>query len=299
MNTFWPFIREEIKHIYMTPEELESYFKKEHYKYAYHAMIYTSLTLPKRIELGDAIETNAFHLFFYMIARFYYFDNGKSDIVYYYPNKYNNYLVEKALSLLPSRFKRQTIKLDGIEYVEMPGCGWSHHTIDEPWIYSYVRDLYKDIWSSVPQVKGKYSFISRHSSGTRQRRLMNEPELYAPLKEEGFSIYTMEHMTFEEQIRLFRSSEIITGLHGAGFAWLIFCFPGTYFLEIGIVGGQKKHKGHYEDICVQCDLPYYRFTKTSLPDTSLYPDAIDPDCVVDVQGYMDSLRAIVKLKESK
>jgi hypothetical protein len=255
--------------------------------------------LPKRIELGDAIETNAYHLFIYMLSRFYYFDDGLQDIVYYYPNKHNNYLVEQALSLLPKRFKREREKREGFEYVEMPGCLWYTYTVGEPWMYSYVRDLFKSIWERVPQVKGKYSYISRNPREAKQRRLMNESALIDPLKRAGFSVYTMEHMTFEEQIRLFRSSEIITGLHGAGMTWLVFCYPGTYFLEIGIVGGKEKHREHYEDICVKCDLPYYRYTKTSLPDKALYPDSVDPDCVVDVEGYMDSVNAIVKLKESK
>lgn len=299
MNIFWPYVRDEIHHVYMKPEEFEDYCKKHKYKYGLHAMIYTSLTLPKRLELGDAIETNAYHLFIYMLSRFYFFDDGERDIIYYYPNKQNNYLVEKALSLLPPRFKRETEKREGFEYIEMPGCLWYTYTVGEPWMYSYVRDLYKPIWENVPQVKGKYSYISRNPREAKQRRLMNEAELFEPLKREGFSIYTMEHMTFEEQIRLFRSSEIITGLHGAGMTWLVFCHPGTYFLELGIVGGKEKHREHYEDICLKCDLPYYRYTKTSLPDTNKYPDAVDPDCVVDVLAYMNSVRAIKNLKESK
>jgi hypothetical protein len=299
MNVFWPYVREEVSHAYLDPKEINEHMEKHKYKYALHTMIYTSLTLPKRLELGDAIETNAYHLFIYMLARFYFFDNGGNEIVYYYPNKQNNYLVEKALSLLPSRFKRETQKKEGFEYVEMPGCRWYTYTVGEPWMYSYVRDLYKHIWESIPQVKGKYSYISRNPRECNQRRLWNESELLDPLKRAGFSIYTMEHMTFEDQIRLFRSSEIITGLHGAGMIWLVFCHPGTYFLEIGIVGGKENHREHYEDICIKSNLPYYRYTKTLVPDPATYPDAKDPDCVIDVQGYMDSVRAIVSLKESK
>lgn len=292
-------MRDEVRRIHMTPEQLQNHIEKHHYKHALHTILYTSPTLPKRIELGDAIETNAYHLFIYMVSRFYYFDDGKQEIVYYYPNKHNNYLVEKALSLLPPRFRRETQKRDGFEYIEMPGCRWHTYTVGEPWMYSYLRDLYKPIWESIPQVKGKYSYISRNPREAKQRRLMNESELIDPLKRAGFSIYTMEHMTFEDQIRLFRSSEIITGLHGAGMSWLLFCHPGTYFLELGIVGGREKHRPHYQDICIQCDLLYYRHTKTSIPDVTVYPDAVDPDCVVDVQDYMNSVRAIVKLKESK
>ena len=66
MNIFWPYVRDEINHVYMSPEEFDAFVEKQQYKYSLHTMIYTSVTLPKRIELGDAIETNAYHLFIYM-----------------------------------------------------------------------------------------------------------------------------------------------------------------------------------------------------------------------------------------
>lgn len=298
MDELWPYVRDEVKKVEVSPEQFAYHVSTTNYKFALHTVIYISPTLLKRIELGDAIEANAFHLFFYMISRFYFFDNGTDDIVYYYPNKKNNYLSERALALLPSRFKRETEKTAGYEYFEMPGCIWYDNlTIGEPWMYSYVRDLYKPLWQDIPQVKGKYTYISRNAREIKARRLLNEDELYKPLKELGFSTYVLDHMTFEEQIRLFRSSEIITGLHGAGMSWLIFCHPGTYLLEAAIVGGMKKHRAHYEDICNQCKLPYYRFTNTVAPDKAKYPDCVEDDCVVNPQEYLDVVKKIVELKE--
>ena len=297
MSELWPFVRDEITKYFMTPEQLDYHQSTTRYRFSLHMILYTSPTLPKRIELGDAIEANAYHLFYYMISRFYFFDNGKDDIVYYYPNKKNNYLSEKALSLLPPRFKRETEKKPGYEYVEMPGCIWYTYTIGEPWMYEYVRDLYKPLWENVPQVKGKYTYISRNKREIKARRLLNEEELFGPLKEAGFSIYTMDHLTFEDQIRLFRSSEIITGLHGAGMAWLIFCHPGTYLLEAAIVGGKEKHRPHYEDICVKSQIHYYRFTNTIYPDKEKYPDCVEDDCVVNPEEYMDVVKKIVRVKE--
>lgn len=296
MNSLWPPMREDITCLYFPPDVFQMVTKKHGYKYSLHTIHYQSLELPKRIELGDAVEHNVFHLFFYMISRFYFFDVG-GDIVYYYPNKHNTYIVEKALSLLPPRFKRETEKTPGFEYIEMPGCLWYTYTMGEPWMFAYVRDLYKPLWEDIQQVKGKYSYISRNPREAKARRLLNEADLIDPLKREGFSIYTLEHMTFEEQIRLFRSSEIITGLHGAGLAWLIFCFPGTHVLELAIVGGLKQHRQHYEDLCIKCNLPYYRFTGTKFPDKERYPDCVSDDCVVDPENYINIVRRIVHLKE--
>lgn len=256
-----------------------------------HEIAYTSHVLPKRIELGDAIETNAYHLFFYMLSRFYYFDCSGQDIFYYYPNKNNNYLSEKALSCLPSRFKREYEKRPEYEYIEMPGCIWYEDHIDEPWIYSYVRDLFKEIWESVPQEKGKYTYISRNKRELRGRRCVNEDELIQPLKDIGFSIYTMEHMTFEQQIKLFRSSEVITGVHGAGFAWLIFCDPGTIVCEIY----KDVPRVHYQDISVKCGLKYYRFHNVKQPNPVEYPGAHLEDCIVDKESYINALQHIIRI----
>lgn len=297
MTELWPYMKDEIQRVFLSQEQFDTFVKEHKYKFMLHTVFYLSPTQPKRIELGDAVEHNVYHLFFYMLSRFYFFDNGTDPIIFYYPNKNNTYVTERALELLPPRFKRETVKHPGFEYFEMPGCIWYKYTIGEPWMYEYVRDLYKPLWENVPQVKGKYTYISRNAREAKNRRVLNESELIEPLKRAGFTIYTMEHMTFEEQIRLFRSSEIITGLHGAGMAWLIFCHPGTFFLEAGIVGGKPNHREHYEDICVKCGLPYYRFVNTQYPDKEKYPNAVQDDCVIDPGAFIPIVKSIVKLKE--
>jgi hypothetical protein len=285
MREGWPFLRDDIRITHIESPLYESIVSQGQGAHFIHEIIYNSKDLPKRIELGDANEYNPYHLFFYMIARFYYFDNS-GDIHYYYPNKNNNLLSEKALGLLPSRFKRELVKTPGFEYIEMPGCLWTTHGIQEPWIYSYVRDLYKPIWESTTQVKGKYTYISRNRHSLQNRRVLNESELYAPLKREGFSIYELEKLTFEEQIRLFRSSEFITGLHGAGFAWLIFCLPGTVFCEID--DPNDRHPC-YTDIAAKCDLPYFCFVGMECVKNTDFPGARDKDIILNIPLYIKAL----------
>lgn len=237
------------------PRALEIIRKNNEKNYLHEILFSTDL--PKKIELGDAIENNPYHFFFYMVARFYYFDDGVSDIHFYYPNKRGDYFSEAALKALPPRFKRETEKYEGFEYIEMPGCLWYTDSIEEPWMFAYVRDLYKEIWKDVSPEKGKYTYISRALGSKKTRRILNEEDLYTPLKEVGFSAYTLETMTFEQQIRLFASSEIITGPHGAGLAYLIFCKPGTPVCEIN--NGLVEKKGHYRDVAVKCGLRHYQF----------------------------------------
>jgi hypothetical protein len=241
---------------------------------------------PKIIELGDAIDTNPYHFFFYMIARFYYFDQGTNDIVYFYAERKHTYFTRMALESLPKRFIRETTQRDTHEYIEMPGCEWYGDFIKEDWIYAYVRDLYKDIWASTKQEKGKLSYISRNKVVRKMRMILNEEELYEPLKNLGFSIYYMEDLTFDQQIKLFRSSEIITGFHGAGLSYLIFCEPGTRVHEINDYQ-QKDLKNHFIDISVKCNLRYSRFSDLIKVDDGMDNRRID--CV----NFIDSLKSIM------
>ena len=243
---------------------------------------------PKIIELCDAIDTNPFHFFFYMIARFYYFDNGTNPIVYFYAEREHTYFTRMALESLPKRFIRETTKRDTHEYIEMPGCEWYGDFIKEDWIYAYVRDLYKDIWSSTKQEKGKFSYISRNKVARKMRMILNEDELYEPLKNLGFCIYYMEDLTFNQQIKLFRSSEVIVGTHAAALSYLIFCEPGTRVCELNDYQ-QKDLKNHFIDVCVKCNLRYSRFT-----DLINVEDGMD-NRRIDCVKFIDSLKSLTSV----
>lgn len=309
----WPFVRPEVQKTFIPPVSYEILKQNVPEPCMIYEIPYTSHELPKRIALPDAIDSNVYHLFLYMLARFYFFDNG-GEIIYYYPKKTNNYLCESALAHLPKRFIRETEKLEGFEYIDMPAFGWRVHTIDEKWIYTYARDLYKEIWESTPQQKGKYTFLSRNRYNAPIRRLLNEGELLKPLKELGFSVYCMENLTFVEQIRLVRSSEFITGVHGAALGWTLFCHPRTLVCEVA----RPNKTRLYEDMGVHCDLRYCKFTSVGDPDLEKYPycndwkkgtrplreridvgeddlwERIDDDLVIDVGAYIAVLRHLIQ-----
>jgi hypothetical protein len=231
-------------------------FYKTHKQILHQIFYFTQKA--KRIELGNATDTNPYHLFFFMLARFYYVDDGSTDILFYYPKceDIDHVYVNSAFLLLPSRFKRETLKDDTLEYVELPGCLWYDHTINEPWIYDYVRNLFKDVWSSTRQQKGKYTYVVRDPVLTKCRRILNHNEFIDAAKKEDFSVYEMSNLTFVEQILLFRSSEFILGVHGAALAFLVFCEPGTQVLELY---PNNLNKGYYHDLSKRAGLQYSSF----------------------------------------
>jgi hypothetical protein len=238
--------------------------------------------LPKRLELHDAHDSNPYHLLFYMLARFYYVDNGTDEIVYFYARR-DGYLVEAALAALPPRFKRLTEREDGVEYVALPGCRYLTDSIEEPWMYMYVNDLFKHIWDPVPRQTGKRIFISREVAAERQ--LPMPPSFVRQLLDLGFSIYSLEKMSFVDQIQLFHSAEIVVGPHGAGFAWITFCEPGTLLVELC---PNQKGQGHYESICKDRGLNYVRFHDCRL-------EGPEKRFVLDSNVLLKHLRAYVNL----
>ena len=59
-------------------------------------------------------------------------------------------------------------------------------------------------------------------------------------------------MPFKDQINLYNSAKIIVGLHGAGFANICFCSPGTKVIEFK-TSGTGMNSGN---IALKNDLDY-------------------------------------------
>lgn len=285
------FLREEVIRTRLSKEQYDHLCETKfpHGKpYALHEIGFQT-DLPKRFELGDADETNPYHLFFFMLARLYYIDDNKGPVKFYYPNKKNLYLTEQALKYLPKRFERLLEREPNVEYVELPGCAWTYWGINESWIYEYVRILFYDLWKNIPMIKGKYTYISRSKNTRRIRDIENEKEYLANLRELGVSVYTMENLTFVEQIRLFRQSELVTGPHGASYAFMLFCHPQTFFFEIN---PDTSYYACYIDIARRQGNPYKHFSHFK------HIDKESGMLTVDSTLYIDELKGILQRLEN-
>ena len=243
-----------------------------------------------KIILGDAGEHNPYHLFFYMLARFQHVDTGSNEIEYYYPNKKNCYISETALSALPSRFKRYLTQEENVEYREIIPIRCGEDCIFDKWAYDYLRNLYSPIWKNSKQQKGKYTYISRSKTALKSRRILNEDTYTEVLRRLGFSIYNMEDLSFQDQINLFRTSEIITGPHGAAMCFALFCEPGTILCEIH---PSIEKKGHFADLSQHCNLQFFRFAEIK------YFNEENHDMVIDHKKYIESMTRLVQFVSSK
>jgi hypothetical protein len=78
--------------------------------------------------------------------------------------------------------------------------------------------------------KPEYRFVYISRKGRRQ--LTNENELRGILEELGFNFIEDKPRSITEQMTIFNNAEIIIGPHGAAFANLLWCKPGTQLIEL-------------------------------------------------------------------
>ena len=99
------------------------------------------------------------------------------------------------------------------------------------WISSWLKKRFLKFSSN----KFKYDkiYIDRKIKNTfNERYLINNREIRNYLTKKDFKILYLEDYSFKDQISIFKNAKIIIGLHGAGFANIVFCKKGTKIIEI-------------------------------------------------------------------
>ncbi len=97
------------------------------------------------------------------------------------------------------------------------------------WALDRVRGLFEP---ELARPAAEDRIYIRRGEGHARRRILNEPELVAALREIGFREVAMEGMTVAEQAALFAGAQAIVGLHGAALANIVFARPQTVTVEI-------------------------------------------------------------------
>lgn len=93
-----------------------------------------------------------------------------------------------------------------------------------PWVCAWVRSLFPEKGSGAEKV-----YLRR---GGGRRRLTNEAELEAALKERGFIAAQPAQMSVTEQARLLSSARCIVAPHGAALTNVVFAPPGALFVDL-------------------------------------------------------------------
>jgi len=94
------------------------------------------------------------------------------------------------------------------------------------WKLDYLRDLQRDSLSTGE----RRLFVGRSKATTR--RLVNEEEVAASLASLGYEYMEMDSLSVAGQARIFSQAREIVGVHGAALTNIVYCRPGTRFVEI-------------------------------------------------------------------
>lgn len=94
-------------------------------------------------------------------------------------------------------------------------------------------------------------FISRSDASIR--RVLNEDDVFALFEARGFKRFTLESLSFAEQVYLFHNAKSVVSFHGSGLTNSIFCKQGTSVLEIF----QKRIDASYWYFAQMLQLKYF------------------------------------------
>jgi len=124
------------------------------------------------------------------------------------------------------------------------------------WILTWLRENFLNPNILINKSHPTKIYIDRSDAYTKkqnQRLLANENEIKKYLLEKDFVPVKLHKINFKEQVNLFYNAECIIGLHGAGFANLAFCKPGTKVIEM-----RSSNAGFmYENLAKKNDLNYH------------------------------------------
>ncbi|MEM1442135.1 MAG: glycosyltransferase family 61 protein [Verrucomicrobiota bacterium] len=126
-------------------------------------------------------------------------------------------------------------------------------------------------------------YLSRNDAGTR--RVANEAEFFAALRDLDFESVQCSKLSFSEQVKLFREASVIVGPHGAAMANLIFSNHGARFLELGT---HAYTNPCFEYLCASAGLLYSKFHGEA--EQSGDPSS---DYVVDVDTLIAKLEDLI------
>ena len=122
------------------------------------------------------------------------------------------------------------------------------------WVIKWLRKKYINN-SSKKSNSEKKIFINRENDKNLSvRKIINNEEVKNTLKNLGFKSIILSDLNFKKQVELFKNVDFIIGLHGAGFANMVFSKPGTKLIEIA----SKTSGNIFSGLAKNCKLNYKR-----------------------------------------
>ncbi len=124
------------------------------------------------------------------------------------------------------------------------------------WIIQWLRNSFIKNNETVNK-KNKVYIERKDSSNPSIRTIANEKEIKNYLLKNDFVSVNLGEISFSDQVNLFNKADCVVGLHGAGFANIVFCEPGTKIVEFRspeagpVIGNLAKNNNlNYQSIVI-------------------------------------------------
>ena len=127
------------------------------------------------------------------------------------------------------------------------------------WIYKWLKKSFLNKIKNIRKKKyPKNIFIIRRkqivkNQSISQRELLNEDKILKIFKKKKYNFIDLENYNFLEQVSFFKNANKIAGVHGAGFANIVFCKRNTKIIEFKTRGTGDL----YKNIAIMNNLKYF------------------------------------------
>jgi len=135
------------------------------------------------------------------------------------------------------------------EHLVVPSLPGSQGAVPD-WAIRFLRESYLPAVANLPR-RRQHTYLVRGS--LTRRPVLNEEGVIDVMRRRGFQIVQSDKLSFVEQVRVFRDSEIVVSPHGAGLTNLVFC-ENASVLDLFSPGYFKPDS--YYTLAAQLGLPY-------------------------------------------
>lgn len=218
------------------------------------------------VVINGALNAQYFHIWFDSLIKLYYLNqiNGlKPTIVVWdrVPKIYKDviYSFDDVFKIITVSERFIKVK----EYLIIKNLYWAKHA---PYFTIKIRDFF--VQKLVTDRQLKTTFPSKIYIARKTRPILNASEIETIFKKNGYHVFYLEDLTIFEQAKLFNTVSVVAGLHGAGFANLIFASDKLKVVELQNYAVIPT----YYFISKQLNLEYYYV----LPDEFQYDKISNP-----------------------
>lgn len=238
---------------------------------------------------------NYYHWLIYMLSNLSFYNNEPPSTIYAPLPDHDSFQQQSLRLIFPnaeiinSRY-HEPGNIDNIWKVpQCPSSNWRGSGVDHNY-YRFLREKLMNF--GVKTYDYEYIYISRklnsQSEGHRNisgRHIYNEDAMMEKLKILGFKMVTVENMSLEKQIGLFKFAKIVISPHGAALVNTCFCTENTHIIE---VIPRECDWEQFSDIAKTFNIPYTRFN-----------DVYDWDHEYNMHINIDGIVNLVKLLQNE